>query len=59
MNTSTTTIHRTEMADLLNLLADVASGRRMSPANQRLAADLRDSIISGTPFDQRTYRTGL
>jgi hypothetical protein len=50
------TIHQTEMADLLNLLADVASGRRMSANNQRMASNLRETIIAGTPEAERTVR---
>lgn len=49
----TTTLSGYEMADLLNLLEDVARGCRLSESRQRVAKDLRSSIIAGTPESQR------
>lgn len=51
--TSTTTLSAYEMADLLNLLADVAAGRLIRKDRRREAEELRDSIIAGTPIAQR------
>jgi hypothetical protein len=48
-----TSVSRYEMADLLNLLADVKDGRKMSLRNRQLADELRESIIAGTPEHQR------
>ena len=54
-----TTIPTTEMADLLNLLADVAAGFRIGVERQRRAEQLRDSIIAGTPEASRISKSFL
>jgi IS5 family transposase len=51
-----TTIAPEEMADLLNLLADLAEGRTFRADRRQRAIEVRESIIAGTP---EAMRVGL
>jgi hypothetical protein len=57
--TTPTSIYRSEMAELLFLLGEVASGVRIGVAWQIRAEQLRDSLIAGTPEEQRIRASEL